>query len=750
MYDTIAYLYYEIKRAFAMSIRRYTLLLPLCVTALWHLYSFSSQTITCTNSTGQQAFIALYNTQGIRASSIVSCKPQETCTIAMPGKKESLFITAAPSEDELGMSRVVQPQSDSLINATTTQKFATSFTIAPLGVRGFAVSGTNRSDAIIIHNVSNEFCYGALYYQLDTVAYRIGEIVSLPPHTASTIIRPEQKCKRTFVTTCVSYLDRNLYISTNQDLLLNVLLRPTLPFVNVGELKGDDFYLYTIGNTLQAVTKAEWFARASIDTIKNIFKPDITHVKTIYDALSYPGKNQTATIGRGTTLSAEEIDFRKRRQSYARKSYATAGIILPDHTEPPHIAFCFSGGGVRSMITTLGVLLAAEETGFIHRSSYISTLSGSVWAALGWEYSGTPVADYIKAIMPRFTKSPLTAVNATLATETILRKIAYDQPYSIVDYYGIALGVPLLAPFSPFNNPNRLFLGASLHAVEQGTIPFILCSAVTPKQYSDAKRGTNALDYYTWIECNPYYARAFLSDTPGMADVSIPLWALGRKCTQDKAPDSVPPLSVPYLLGICGSAFSVSGIDITHVGVRDLSAAVADQLLKSYGKNTALDILLQYRTSPATIYNFIEEGTMTLVDAGIACNLPLRPLLQKERTIRLIIAIDASSSVQNAPSLRTAYEYAHAHNIPFPTIDWSLVNQPYSVHRGKPHSNEPTIIYIPLISGTKEGSWRQEDKETATTRFDYPAALFNKLLHRGKELFYDAQTTIQSTIQELL
>ena len=69
-------------------------------------------------------------------------------------------------------------------------------------------------------------------------------------------------------------------------------------------------------------------------------------------------------------------------------------------SEPPaRTAVCFSGGGTRSMVASIGQLRALQALGLLDRVGYLSCVSGSAWAAVPFVFApdglarlGTPTA----------------------------------------------------------------------------------------------------------------------------------------------------------------------------------------------------------------------------------------------------------------------------------------------------------------------------------------------------------------------
>jgi len=107
-----------------------------------------------------------------------------------------------------------------------------------------------------------------------------------------------------------------------------------------------------------------------------------------------------------------------------------------------------------------------------------------------------------------------------------------------------------------------------------------------------------------------------------------------------------------------------------------------------------------YRFLPANVLNPFYSNTdnkkeITLVDAGIDINLPIKPLLKPHREVDAIFVFDASDSTENAPELKKAIE---GFNINIKDIDYKKVGEePVSFLENKNDIHTPLIIYLPLL-----------------------------------------------------
>ena len=80
-----------------------------------------------------------------------------------------------------------------------------------------------------------------------------------------------------------------------------------------------------------------------------------------------------------------------------------------------------------------------------------------------------------------------------------------------------------------------------------------------------------------------------------------------------------------------------------------------------------------------------------LVDAAMQCNIPVIPMLEALRGVDIIIVVDLSAETDLSTQLRCTQNYAAAHNLPFPEINYADINQICSVHR--PASGQQSANY---------------------------------------------------------
>ena len=444
---------------------------------------------------------------------------------------------------------------------------------------------------------------------------------------------------------------------------------------------------------------------------------------------------QPPTIRRGSELCAQEQQFLTQRLPYCKKAIESfIGQTLADD-EVPRIALCCSGGSYRAMISLFGALQGLQteppatseqplktigsdiihyawtllsyftsdtpqspppDLGLLNLCTYASATSGSCWAVAGLLQSGMSVSTYMATLTPSLEVHLFDGIHSGQISYYLLTKYFNRQPLSLIDVFGCLLAQKIVANLG-YDNPQAITIVDHQPCVNSGHAPLPLYTALI----------ANTQDYQ-WVEFSPFevgcpYLNAY-----------IPTQHFGQQATGGIIHGRTKPQSLGFCMGIWGSGISLNMYDFVHVILApEIQAIFTTYLMRnppliSEGnddqeeKNPAL---FTERLSPARVYNWAfhmpdtplaTQETVTLIDAGFDFNIPIPPLLNRPRTIDIIIMFDAT--IDNPPGtvLHQAAVYAHKHNLPFPHIDLTTLAATCSVHRGT-DPKTPTIIYLPLI-----------------------------------------------------
>ena len=373
----------------------------------------------------------------------------------------------------------------------------------------------------------------------------------------------------------------------------------------------------------------------------------------------------------------------------------------PNSVSDLKIAFCFSGGGYRAMIYSLGILLGAEKINLLPAVSYLSCLSGSTWSVGAYLSSNHKLAQ-LRAHFKIITQKNLTDFYRLdhLFDQYLQHKFLH-QSSDLILLWGSLLANHILnhvvhQKFSLRLSEQQYFAERYAHLLPIYTaiIP-VFAEASSRRLQLWRTRSPGKPDFaetalhtynYNWLEFTPYEV-SYVTEL-----AAIPSWAFGRKFDAGVSQNFTPELPFAYLLGIFGSAFTANLSELYREPQPLISVPVIDF---KQPKLNYLKYLPHVRLLPAKINNFsfglelelanlgtrlwgwdqiktkidqrlqkiayhqnIPAQKFTLLDAGIDFNLPLPPLLKPARQIDVIIIADISSSLPARTELYKALRYA--------------------------------------------------------------------------------------------
>ena len=383
------------------------------------------------------------------------------------------------------------------------------------------------------------------------------------------------------------------------------------------------------------------------------------------------------------------------------KKHSTLPKPSPQVTHQPtrdlKIAFCFSGGGYRTMIYSLGILLGAEKINLLPAVSYLSCLSGSTWsvgAYLSGNHKLCDLRDHFKII----TQNNLTKFYRLdhLFDQYLQHKFLHESS-NLILLWGSLLANQILnhvylQKFSLRLSEQQYFVEHCAHLlpIYTAVIPNLITTEnlnfKQTRQLTDSHTPISHTYNYNWLEFTPYEV-SYITEL-----AAVPSWAFGREFNQGISQSFTPELPFAYLMGIFGSAFTANLTEIYRETQPLISVPMIDfrQPKLNYLKH-----LPHLRILPAKINNFafnleleptnlgtrfwgwdkiktkidqrlqkiahsqnIPAQKFTLLDAGIDFNLPLPPLLKPERQIDVIIIADISGSLPAQTELAKALKYA--------------------------------------------------------------------------------------------
>ncbi|KAF2689965.1 hypothetical protein K458DRAFT_328004 [Lentithecium fluviatile CBS 122367] len=353
----------------------------------------------------------------------------------------------------------------------------------------------------------------------------------------------------------------------------------------------------------------------------------------------------------------------------------------------PNIALAYSGGGYRAMLTGAGALSAFDSRtpgstgagqigGLLQSATYIAGLSGGGWL-VGSVYSNnfTSVQSIIDQnddgdvwqLGTSIIQGPKTGGIQILSTadyyknlvDTVLSKqnaIGGTFNVSLTDYWARALSFQLVNAtdggpgytFSSIQDDNDFKNG-------NAPMPILVALERAPGETILSLNATN-------IEFNPWETGSYDPTLYGF----VPTKYIGSNFSNGELADSEPCVAgfdnAGFVMGTSSSLFNQFLLNLDGVsGLPDFLKTAVTNLLGTIGQ--ANNDIADYTPNPFKGYNnrtnpSADTDRLTLVDGGEDLqNIPFNPLIQPERHVDVIFAIDASAdtveptdSAQNWPN----------------------------------------------------------------------------------------------------
>ncbi len=579
------------------------------------------------------------------------------------------------------------------------------------------------ADKITVYNKTDQNLFVRIYYyqgpKKNVIARdkkgNVLNIVEIPANSSKKVERPERWRYQTFPVP--RHHDRQLVISADFRALkktLNKYEYRALSEVNIGTAHGSSFYLAQKDDQLEGYNIANW------KVVKPLIKPVIKLAEKVEKKIrdeakklvkSYPAVQKNPYKNKIAAVAKWDLHPNERAYLSKRLPYVTIALkkLLGkeiNQKQVPKIALVASGGGYRAMISTVGSLIAAEDTGLLDVATWMVGLSGSTWALGGWTTRGISSRKFKDLLFPKIKKGlqSISSHEAQLLIDALLIKVAFGQKITMVDLYGGFLANRLFSDFG--DKRHRVYLSQQTEQIKNGNWVFPIYTAV--------RRGEAIRP--TWYEFTPYEIGSSALNS------YVPSWAYGREFLAGKSLDFAPEQSLGYNFGTFGSAFAVtfSGMHgALSTGASGFKKKVLEFIFDKIAKQTLGEVKLaeigekRIKLSWAEVFNFTkgmpaspikDEETIKLVDAGIEFNLPYPPISgerSEERKADVIIFLDYSGDIKSLNALKGCEDYARNKGLKFPTINYTgLIKKAVSIFKDENDPAVPVVIYLPLVKDT--------------------------------------------------
>lgn len=362
-------------------------------------------------------------------------------------------------------------------------------------------------------------------------------------------------------------------------------------------------------------------------------------------------------------------------------------IINNSHNQSalPNIGIAVSGGGYRALLNGAGAIAAFDVRehnatssghlgGLLQSATYLSGLSGGGWlvgslfinnfttiSALLNDPSGT-VWKFDQSIFEGPDQGSIQLLDTADYFSTIENQVSDkgDAGFnrSVTDYWGRALSFQLINATD--GGPSYTWSSIALaDHFKRGESPF-------PVLVADGRApGETLISGNTTVyEFNPFEFGTWDPDTYGF----VPVEFLGSNFSNGVLAPDVECVrgfdNAGYIMGTSSSLFNQFLLQLNSTSIPKFAKSFIEDILKSLGQDN--NDIADYSPNPFYGYHnstsrIAQSGRLDLVDGGEDLqNIPLHPLIQPNRQVDVIFAVDSSADTDNywpnGTSLVATYE----------------------------------------------------------------------------------------------
>ncbi|KAJ5167099.1 lysophospholipase catalytic domain-containing protein [Penicillium canariense] len=389
-------------------------------------------------------------------------------------------------------------------------------------------------------------------------------------------------------------------------------------------------------------------------------------------------------------ISQHEMNWLQKRQGKRLKAMQTflTRVNVPDFNatqyfaknQPaslPNIGIAFSGGGYRALLNGAGAFTAFDERatnstapghlgGLVQSTTYISGLSGGSWL-VGSIYTNnfttvTALLDSNASGVWEFDQSVLSGPTGDAGYFRQLRQNVDGKeeagfPVSITDYWGRGLSYQLVNA----TEGGPAYTWSSIASTTQfvdGNVPMPIIIALE-RAPSEQNLTLNSSVY----EFNPWELGTWDPTTYGF----MPLEVLGSNFTNGTLASDICISgfdNVGFIMGTSSSLFNQALLQINNTDIQRTLKSLTTSLLQSL--NDSSNDVSVYEPNPFFGFNKAsnrnaQAEALVLVDGGEDLqNIPFYPLLQANRKVDIVFAIDSSADTPtrwpNGTSMVATYQ----------------------------------------------------------------------------------------------
>ncbi|GLA40746.1 lysophospholipase 1 [Aspergillus niger] len=351
----------------------------------------------------------------------------------------------------------------------------------------------------------------------------------------------------------------------------------------------------------------------------------------------------------------------------------------------PNIAIAASGGGYRALTNGAGALKAFDSRsdnatnsgqlgGLLQAATYVSGLSGGSWlvgsmfvnnfSSIGELQASEKVWRFDKSLLegPNFDHIQIVSTVEYWKdiTEEVDGKANAGFNTSFTDYWGRALSYQLVNASDDKGGPDYTWSSIALmddFKNGQYPMPIVVADGRNPGEIIVE---TNATVY----EVNPWEFGSFDPSVYAFA----PLQYLGSRFENGSIPDNGTCVSgfdnAGFIMGSSSTLFNQFLLQINSTSIPTILKDAFTDILEDLGERN--DDIAVYSPNPFSGYRDSSEDYATAKDLDVVDggedgeNIPLHPLIQPERAVDVIFAVDSSADTDyywpNGTSLVATYE----------------------------------------------------------------------------------------------
>ncbi|KAI5300961.1 Lysophospholipase 1 [Ascosphaera pollenicola] len=474
----------------------------------------------------------------------------------------------------------------------------------------------------------------------------------------------------------------------------------------------------------------------------------------------YAPKNVTCpstrpSVRTGLKVSQQETNWLKKRRQKTTDSLRTffnrvkidgfdaAGFIKKNEntTAIPNIAIAASGGGYRAMLNGAGALSAFDSRtpnstatdqlgGLLQAATYVSGLSGGSWlvgsvflnnfTAVHDLQQSDNVWDLDRTILQGPTDHSFFLLTFKDNVEYLYhlekqidtkKDAGYDL--ALTDLWGRALAYQMINDTSGQGGLDFTWSSiADMDDFKNGDTPMPLVVADSRDPNDTLVTGNSTI-----FEFNPWEFGTYDPTILGF----IPLEYLGSKFIEGTLPSNASCVrgfdNAGYVMGTSATLFNAFAQNVDSLDLGSTTTKALQSILDAF--DDSQNDIAPYRPNPFYQYAnstnpFADHEQLTLVDGGEdGQNIPLHPLIQPERHVDVIFAIDSSADTHyswpNGTSMvasyeRTIHDSFISNGTAFPAVPDAntFVNEGYNKRPtffgcdvNNQSSVTPLIVYLP-------------------------------------------------------